>query len=400
MNFEYHRPLSLAHRVNLRLIKNFPLSIILFLLSFFFFLFCIPSLHSQNEPISLESNSNTQIIEQIQNSFQNNLIRYNDPLLEINSFDTNSVKAAKNYYKALLLRDFQEIIALHKTNFESFPNEHYGQMSGIQLVSIDFINHEHDEALVRLNQINNDNIPEALYWRIKINQMLFNYNSVITLGQSFIRQNQSHNLIPFVWLILLETYFQQGDLAGFERNYRTFSSYPSFDEYKPYLIYLNASLVERNNIARARTLYSQLVNEYPQTQYRVQAEDRLFALRTNAERPPTTTQPPVAVTPTQTNPPIPSETTGFRNSVVNRYEDLVLGNYYIQFGVFSTENAARNFVSTLNNDRIQTFHITKPVGGRRLFAVVQGPYQTLSEAQTNQRGYKARNHQSFIFRAE
>ncbi|MCL2062943.1 MAG: SPOR domain-containing protein [Candidatus Cloacimonetes bacterium] len=363
---------------------------------FIFHLLFFSSLNAQQGSNPLSSNQQS-VIERIQNSFQENTLVYNDPLLVIDSLDSDSLKAAKNYYRALLHKNIEEVMSIHTNNFSTFNNEHYGQMSGIQLVSIDFINHDHDNALIKLNQINNDNLPEALYWRIKINQMLQIHNTVLSLGQSFIRQFPNHQLIPFVWIMILETNSHQGDLSGFERNYRTFSNHSNFEEYKAYLLFLNGMLLERTNVARARTIYSQIVNEFPQSQYRVQAEDRLFALRGNVRGQPIVQPPPVNPPPNPITPPIQ---TGFGNVVENRYEDLVRDSFYIQFGVFSTEVAARNFVATLNRDGIQTFQITKPVGARRLHAVVQGPYSTQTDAQANQRIYNSRNHQSFIFRAE
>ena len=336
-----------------------------------------------------QSNINTSpIIEQIRSAYEKNTLRHNDEILIVTPSDTSTIAAMKNYFRAVLHNDVQEIILIHQRNFNSFPNEYYGIMSALQLVSIDFINHEYDNALILLNRINNDNIPEVLYYRIKISQVNQKYDEAIRDSQIFLRQHPNHHLASFVWLVILESLYHKADLLGFERNYSTFSENKEFDEYKPYLMYLNALLIESSNMNRARTLFSQIINDFPNSQYRVQAEDRLFALRLNADR---------TATPTQTP---SSGSTTFTNITANRYEDLMKDRFYIQFGVFSTESAARNFVNTLNRDRIQTFYISKPVGGRRLFAVIQGPYQTIENAQTNQRIYNSRNHQTFVFKAE
>ena len=364
-----------------------------FVLFFSLFLLFVPLL-LRNDILFAQSNTT---IEQIQRAYQSNTLRQGDTMLDIESSDSSPVRAAKSYYKAIMQSDVQELLLLHTNNFSSFPNEHYGKMSGIQLVTIDFVNHEHEKALAKLSQIG-DSIPEALYWKAKITQLNQGYDEAITICQSFIRQFQSNPLVPYIWLILLESYFYKADLAGFERNLRTFSSYASFDEYKPYLFYLNGRMIEHNNLARSRTIYSQVINEFPLSQFRVQAEDRLFALRTGAERPVSPISPPLTPR-VDPPPPIVTPSVTFTNTVVSRYEDLEKDKFYIQFGVFSTENAANNLVTSLNNERISTFHITKPVSGRRLFAVVQGPYPSMAEAQTNQRIYSA-GHQTFIFRAE
>ena len=151
-------------------------------------------------------------------------------------------------------------------------------------------------------------------------------------------------------------------------------------------------LHEGQNNNRARALYSQVITEFPTSQFRVQAEDRMYAMRASVEAPAT---PPVTATPTptQTTPVITNET-------VNRYEDLTSGSFYIQFGVFSTENAARNYVSTLNRDGVTSFVITKPVEGRRLFAVVQGPFSTRADVQAAHTSFVTKNIQSFFFRKD
>ena len=331
----------------------------------------------------------SQTIEQLRTAYENNTLRYNDIMLTLSPNDSSSLIAAKNYFKAVLYTNFEQVLQLHTSNFYNYPNEIYGIMSGLQLISIDFINHDYNNAFEKLEKINTNSLPEVQYYKIKINQAILKFDVAISLGQDFINQHQGHNLIPYVWLIILESYYKKTDLQAFERNYRTFSCYREFDNYKPYLLYLNAYLLEESNLSRARTLYSQIINEFPNTQYRVQAEDRLFTLRLNADR---------SVPTTQTQ---PAQTPGtVVNTQVNRYEELTKNLFYIQFGVFSTESAARNYVNTLNRDNVQSFTISKPVGGRRLFAVIQGPYQTMEAAQLNQRNYNTRNHQTFIFKAE
>ena len=338
------------------------------------------------------------IIEQIQNAYQNNSIKHEDPILAIDPADSDSIVAAKNYFTALLHNDMQQTLLIHATNFATFPAEHYGQMSGVQLVIVDFINHEYDKALLKLEQIGVNRIPDALYWRAKITQLMQRHDEAITLCQNFIRQFPNSSLIPQVWLILLETHYHNRDLTSFERGYRTFLNHQNFNEYKPYLLYLNALLIERTNLQRARALYSQIINEFPLSQYRIQAEDRLYALGVTADRTTASSPPP----PPRNDSPQTSqrESNDFREVVASRYEDLVKDTFYIQFGVFSTENAAKNLLNNLNKDNVNAFHITKPVGGRRLFAVVQGPYQTLANAQSNQRTLSSKNYQTFIFKVD
>jgi len=319
-------------------------------------------------------------------------------MLDIADNDTNAVKSAKKYYRALLNSDVQQAILLHSTNFSTFTNELHGSLSGIQLITIDFINNEFDKALQKIDRINADRVPEALYWRAKINQSMQRHNDAISVSQNFIRRHGEHQLVPKVWLILLESFYARRDVRNFERNLTTFSSHKNFNEYQAYLLYLHGLLLEESNRARARTIYSQVINEFPRTQFRVQAEDRLYAMRTAAEaptQPTTTTQRP----PTTPTPPVPTPENN-NNVVVSRYEDLTAGAFYVQFGVFSTENAARNYVNTLARDGISAFHITKPVGGRRLFAVIQGPHSNRADAQANVNSFNARNIQTFIFRAD
>jgi tetratricopeptide (TPR) repeat protein len=339
--------------------------------------------------MSLNAQGNT-VIEQIERAYRGNTLNYSDSILNIDTRDSDSVKAAKNYFRALLYSDFQQSILLHSTNFSSFPNELYGMKSGIKLISVDFVNKEFDKALPKIERIDAEVLPEVVYWRAKIAQLSHNYEEAISLSQGFIRRHGDNDLIPQMWLVLLESYFTKNDLASFERNLQTFSNHDRYNEYKAYLLYLNGLLHEGQNNVRARNLFAQVITEFPMSQFRVQAEDRMYAMRATVDTPGATVGSGAS----------PGTTVAFSNVVVGSYEELRAGAFYIQFGVFSTENAARNLSSTLGRDRIATFHITKPVGGRRLFAVVQGPFRTRADAQAVQVEYIRNNIQTFIFRKD
>ena len=88
---------------------------------------------------SLNAQGNT-LIEQIESAYRSNTLNHSDSRLNIDVWDSDSVKAAKNYFTALLHSDFQQSIILHSTNFSTFPNELYGKKSGVKLISVDFIN--------------------------------------------------------------------------------------------------------------------------------------------------------------------------------------------------------------------------------------------------------------------
>ena len=325
----------------------------------------------------------SSVIESLESAYQTNTLAPDSPNLLPNNMDTDSERAAKNYYRAVLSTDFQNSLLTHTTNFSSHPNEYYGQLSGIQLISIDFINHEHEKALLKLDRIDNTIFPETQYWRAKIFFALERYDEAIQVGQTFINNHAGHRLFPQVWLVVLESIFRKKDLSMYERNLEIFARSSVFQEYRPYLLFLQGQLCETPDIQKARNIYTRVIAEYPASQFRVQAEDRLLALRSNA---------------TLTPPPTPD--TPFKNKVVRRYEELDKGRYYIQFGVFEAEQRAKNYVNALNRDKIPTFHITKPISGKRLFAVIQGPYPTMTSAIDGQGRFDQRRHQSFVFMAE
>jgi cell division septation protein DedD len=228
---------------------------------------------------------------------------------------------------------------------------------------------------------------------------MHNFDQAIRISQDFIRVHPNHSLNPNIWLILLESNFSKNDTISFERNLQSFSSHARFNDYKAYLLYLNGLLHEESNNQRARSLYSQVITEFPLSQFRVQAEDRMYAMRASVDSPPitttTTSPPPTPQTDRTTNvPPV------VRAGAITRYEDLTSGAFYIQFGVFTTENAARNYINILNRDQISTFSVTKPVDGRRLNAVIQGPFNTQADANAQRMINKQKNIQSFIFRKD
>jgi len=381
------------------------------------------------------------VVEQIERLYRDNSLNHADTILNVDVWDSDTVRATKIYFRALMHNDFTQSILLHSINFSDYPNEIYGKKSGLKLISVDFINKEFDRALPKIERIDSNVLPDVLYWKAKIKQSMHKFDEAIRISQGFIRSHDTHDLIPYVWLILLESYFAKNDIRHFESNLQTFSRHTRFNEYKAYLFYLNGLLHEGQNNNRARSLYSQVISEFPLSQFRVQAEDRLYAMRTTADTqtttapvtpptPPLVTQqppPPAPVPPqqpptgqlTMDNGQLEIATTGTGdgdiaptgqseivtteaavNPVINRYEDLTSGAFYIQFGVFSTENAARNFINTLNRENIPTFSVSKPVDVRRLYAVIQGPFTTRSEAQAKQVIYIQNNIQSFIFRKD
>jgi hypothetical protein len=188
-------------------------------------------------------------------------------------------------------------------------------------------------------------------------------------------------------VMLLELNYANDDITGFERNLRTFSTTAGFSEYQPYVLYLHGMLLEGTNMNRARGIYNQIIGDFPTSQYRILADDRLFAMRSGEQNRPGQYQAPTILPPV-----IP-------NATAIRFEDLATGTVYLQFGIFSTEERARDFVTNLSSENISTFHISKPVDDRRLFAVIQGPFQTNADALRQQRTLSDR-HNTFILRAD
>jgi outer membrane protein assembly factor BamD (BamD/ComL family) len=344
-----------------------------------FFLFCV-TLSAQQ----------TNLIDWLESSYKSSNLTFNDVNLLIRDDDDDSIRATKNYFRAILNPNIQNAILNHSINFSTFPREFYGQLSGLELVTIDYINNEFDKALHKLERINSELIPDSQYWKAKIAYSMQRYVDAISISQNFISKHPTHSLIASCWLVVLESYFNRNDLNNFEINMQTFSSHREYNDYKPYVLYLQGQLYENRDVERARRLYTQILVEHPNSQFRVSAEDRIYALRA----------PEVISTPPSITPPTSSTATTVTNKPVSRFEDLDKGRFYLQFGVFSTENAARNYVNTLNRARIPTFYLTKQVGGRRHWAVIQGPFNTINQAQEVQRRYDPKKHQSFIFRGE
>jgi tetratricopeptide (TPR) repeat protein len=320
-------------------------------------------------------------IEAIEMAYRNSTLTLNSTLLEIMPTDTDATKATKLYYQAVLTVDVQHSIALHSQNFSRYRDEFYGQLSGIQLISVDYINKEYNQALIKIDRINAEVLPEVLYWKAKIAQEMQRYNEAIFIGENFINKYQDNHMFINVWLIVLESCFYKNDINAFEQHLSAFSDFPELVEYKPYLLYLNGMLYEVTNPTKARNIFTQIINDFPLTQYRVQAEDRLYAMRTNTDRS------------TVTSPPAPQVT-------VSRYEDLEKNKWYVQFIALNTEKAAKDYVETLKKNKVVAFHISKPVNDKRLFAVVQGPFPSLKQAQDAKSDLEGKKYQTFIFKVE
>ena len=350
-------------------------------MKFFFYIFFLSIL------LSLFSQQ-TQSIESIEKQYQKGTLSANNQLLIIEKNDTNDTIAGKNYYSAILEQNIQEKILKHSKNFDKYPKEFYGQLSAIQLITIDYINKEYDKALLKINAINTDKIPEALYWKAKIIQSLQRYDEAIQICQNFIRRHNNNYMLSQIWLILLESYYYKLDIKNFESYSSQFLKNYKEVDYHAYLKYLNGIMYQQSNITKAIEIFTEIITDFPYTQFRVQAEDKLYQLRNNKNL----TDEIISTT---------SNTEHlFNNVIVDRYEDLTKEKYYIQFGVFSTENTARNYVKNLSSKKISAFYISKPVSDKRLHAVIQGPYNTISDAQLSQADLNQKNYQTFIFKAE
>jgi len=325
-------------------------------------------------------------ITNIEQSYKNATLKYNSVHLLVTETDTQAEQAAKHYYNALVAPDFQNALLLHSMNFNINTNEYFGQLSGIQLIGIDFINKEYNKATLQINKIDSQAVPEVLYWKAKVAFAQQRYEEAITICNSFIESHSSHNLTPNMWVIILEALYHKNDRTNYERNYNLFARHSKFEEYKPYLLYLNGQLNEANDTQKATRLYNQVISEFTTSQYRVLAEDRLFALRHN------TSSGTIPITTPPTNTP-------FANVVVSRYEALNKGAYYIQFGAYATEGRAKNHIKELTKAKIPTFSITKPSGNTIWYAVIQGPYNSKRSAEAAQQRIN-KKYPTFLFQAE
>lgn len=354
------------------------------IISLFIFLLLINNSYSTN-----------QTIIQIEEKFKNGSLSANHNILNIENNDNNEKKAAKNYYKALLDKDIRNSLINHNSNFQNYENQFYGQLSGLQLVIIDFINREYDKALTKLTKINSALIPDAVYWNAKILQTIHRYNEAINMAYSFIKKNPSDLKIAYYWLIVLESTYYTKNLSSYEKYLSEFSKNSTFSEYKAYLLIYNAILYETSvsppDLQKAANIYQEIIKDFPESRFRVQAEDRLYALRNN------TTSPPISSSPNVIPSPIGVILPLYKNKPVSRFEDLDSKAFYLQFGVFSTRSAANNFLNTLNKNNISTFVITKPVSGKTMFAVIQGPFLERAKAIEYQNSYKQSDKNSFMF---
>jgi TolA-binding protein len=340
---------------------------------------------------SLFAQRNTTI-ENLEREYRNMTLKNDSPSLIIDKSDSNAIKAVKLYYQAMLAGDIPKTMELHSTNFNSHKKEQHGLLSGLQLVIINFVGRNYANALSIANQIDTKKIPDVLYWRAKITQLNGNYREAIAIAENYLKQNNI-TMVNDAWLVILESNYYLGNISNFENNYELFMKQPESNSFKPYLLYLNGMLYEKTNERKASTIYNQIIKEFPTSQFRVQAEDRIFSMKTGSTHADRQVQ-----TPRDTQPITP----------VNRIEpqsptdlsDLPKGKYYIQFAAFDDENAAKNLVATLINDKIQAFHITKPVNQKIWFAVIQGPFDGYSIATEAQKKLGRRANQSFIFEAK
>ena len=334
------------------------------------------------------------VIETIEREYKAMTLKHDSIVLDSEPNDNNEIKAAKLYYQAVLNADLDISKNIHTLNFTTYRHEFYGQLSGIQLISLDFVNKEYDEALKKVTQINSNLLPEVLYWKAKITQLKHDYDEAISIADDFVTKYPNNHLYNQVWLIILESYFYKKDIPSYEKNYQSFSKQTDFNDFKPYLLYLNGLLYEGLDNGKSRSLYSQIVSDFPTSQFRVQAEDRLFALRSVSSNQNNSLPIPIIPSPP---PPTPSTITSFHNVVVSRYEDLSFGHFYIQFGALEDEYRAIDLVNILKNENIDAFHITKPVGTKTWYAVIQGPYAEYNLVSEAQNKLTTRRNQSFIF---
>jgi tetratricopeptide (TPR) repeat protein len=370
------------------------------------------------------SGQSNQEIKEIETAYKNGSLTMSSYLLEFKDKDNAELRSVKYYFKGILDSDLGKAIDTHTINFISYPTHYYGQLSGIQLIILDYINKDYNKALVNVERVNSYEVPDALYWKAKIFQALQRYDEAIAISQNFILSQDENQLIQKVWVIILECYYCKRDILNFDKYYEQFSKHKNFSEYKAYILYLQGLLNEKHNVSKSLIVYDMVITEFPESQYRVQAEDRLLAIRNGMEYAPDFPLPSVDNTPVITIPtppqniiipeptpitttptPVPTPTinvipnTTISNVEFSRYEDLPKKSYYLQFIATSVENSARNLVNTLKKENINVFYITKPVNNNRLFAVVQGPYESIQQAQEAQKKIP-KQYETFIFKTD
>jgi hypothetical protein len=318
---------------------------------------------------------------QLRQHFENQTLTLDNPLLTATRTDPSNIASARNYYRAMLTIDIERFKELHSENFRDYSFEFYGQQSAIQLVMIDFINREYESAWNKLAEVNTARIPNALYWKAKISQAQNDFTRAIEIIYNFMYIHPEHDLTPIFWVMLLEINSSQYNLTDFEHNLINFRENPRFSEFNAYISYLHGKLVENTNLNLAREIYNNIITEFPSSQYRILAEDRLVAIRTLNQQEHQVDE----VAPER---PLPAVT-------ARRVDELPSGTVFLQFGAFSTDVAARNFSTELNNQNIQTFPVFR--GSDNRFLVILGPFLAENEAQ-RQRNLLENRHQTILLR--
>ncbi|MCL1827620.1 MAG: SPOR domain-containing protein, partial [Candidatus Cloacimonetes bacterium] len=127
---------------------------------------------------------------------------------------------------------------------------------------------------------------------------------------------------------------------------------------------------------------------------------RLFTLHTSSNQHTQNQQTPTSPPSTPQTPP-PTQVT-LTNTTTNptRYEDLLYGQFYIQFGAFEKVKQAEDLINTLKSEKIEVYYITKPVNNKTWYAVIQGPFDSQTAAKDQQEKFPNRKNQSFIFEAK
>ncbi len=328
-------------------------------------------------------------ISDLEKAFNNGSLHFNHSDLRINQSDSPELTAAKLYFSGKLAKTTDKTFQFFSQASTNYPNTDYGQLALLEGVKIDFFNRNYDQALVSLQKIKD--CPEKDYWKIRSYYFKNRLNEMMESANTLFKRYPQSEYVPEIYCLILETYQNANKMSEFNIVKENFKYHKNYLDFEPFVLYNEGLLMEKQQLySKALLSFNQLVEKYPSSQYRVNADDKIIIINKIVQQ----NKPELSETPqTIAQPQVPK---GNQNKPVT-CEKLEKGQAYLQYGVFALLKSAETYKKSLESQGITPFVIEKMINDKAHFAVIQGPFKDKTEAMEFLQKTKANNINSFLF---
>ena len=325
----------------------------------------------------------------IENKYEDGSLWNNQYLLRINPNEPKDLLTCKLYYSAKLAKNSESALNFYKKAALADPNAIYAQKANLELAKLYFLKRDYSTAQSHLEKINL--LDEKHYWLARIYYNQNTYSNAVNSANTYINLNHDQYLSMDLSCLLFDLYSRQQKSGEFIQLKNKMNNNPGYKHFEAFILWKEAQMLEKNaNYSSAIDILKLIVSRYPNSQYRVFADDMIIELNKKSQSQSKINEPNSA---SFTQPAVPKST---KNNLLN-LSQLEKNKYYLQYNLFSTQKTAEQYKSQLEAQGLTPFIINKEVNSKSHFAVIQGPFLNKNEAVKFLNQLKSNNINGFIF---